>query len=131
MRAGRWLWEQGARAMMDTTDGLARDLARMARASDVRIELERVPVHSDARRLARRDAGKALDRALFDGEDYELICTLPRARAAEILARAPRICPQLALIGRVKRGSGVYAPAAQGAPELRKLDPRRGWSHGS
>jgi thiamine-monophosphate kinase len=103
----------------------------MAAASGVRIELEHVPAHADARRLAARGGGDALDHALFDGEDYELIATLPRARAGELLARARRVCPQLALIGRVTRGSGVYAPASEGARELRKLDPKRGWSHGS
>ena len=131
VRAGRWLWEHGARAMMDTSDGLARDLARMAHASGVRIELEDVPVHADARRLAKRDAGDALEHALFDGEDYELIATLPRARLPELLARAPRVCPQLALLGRVKRGSGVYVRASGNAQELRKLDPQRGWCHGT
>ena len=40
VEAGRHLASVGARAMMDTSDGLALDLERMARASGVRIDLE-------------------------------------------------------------------------------------------
>ena len=39
--------------MMDVSDGLAWDLFRLARASQRRIDLECIPVHRDARRLAR------------------------------------------------------------------------------
>jgi thiamine-monophosphate kinase len=64
------------RAMMDVSDGLLLDLWRLLRMSGVgaRIFADRVPVH--------RDAGRgpgALDRALSDGEDFELLFTMPPA----------------------------------------------------
>lgn len=57
-------------AMIDLSDGLGIDAARIARASNLRIELDAtaIPIHPDA---------KDLDAALSDGEDYELLFTAP------------------------------------------------------
>jgi thiamine-monophosphate kinase len=69
----------GATAMLDVSDGLARDVRRLARASGVGISLELVPVED----------GATLDEALGGGEDYELVFTHPDADAAvEAFARA-------------------------------------------
>lgn len=61
-------------AMMDVSDGLSRDLPRLCLASGVgaRLDAARIPVHEDARRAAdgRRSA---LEHALDDGEDFELL----------------------------------------------------------
>lgn len=61
-------------AMMDVSDGLSRDLPRLCAASGVgaRVFARDVPIHSDARRSV--DATRsALERALDDGEDFELL----------------------------------------------------------
>lgn len=128
---GRWLARRGARAMMDVSDGLGIDLARLARASGVRIDLDRVPVHPDARRAARRDGRSALEHALADGEDHELVATLAPAALERALREAPRRCPGLAVIGRVRAGAGLRVPTSEetGAAR-RRWDPRRGWVHG-
>jgi thiamine-monophosphate kinase len=56
----------GARAMIDVSDGLALDLHRLADASGVGFSLEDVPVA----------AGATFEEALGGGEDYELLLAI-------------------------------------------------------
>lgn len=106
---------KGVRAMMDISDGLAIDAARLARASDVAIELVQVPVHADVRAGV---TSARLRAALFDGEDHELLLGLPRASALE-WARELDLIP----VGRVtdQRATGLWLARemiAGHAPEL-------------
>lgn len=57
-----------ATACMDLSDGLALDLHRMCLASGTAAELDGVLPSAP---------GARLEHALFGGEDYELLCTLP------------------------------------------------------
>lgn len=128
---GRFLAACGARAMMDVSDGLARDLARLAASAGVRIDLERVPVHRDARRAARASGRPAREHALFDGEDHELVATLPPAAAERALRLAARRGIALSAIGRVRPGRGLWLPLdgrADGA--LAPWDGSGGYVHG-
>jgi thiamine-monophosphate kinase len=61
-------------AMMDLSDGLSRDLPRLCHASGVgaRLSAASVPIHADARALAG-PSRSALEHALDDGEDFELL----------------------------------------------------------
>jgi thiamine-monophosphate kinase len=66
----RWLAEHfRATAMMDLSDGLAKDLPRLAKASGCgfRLEREAIPL----------TAGCTLEQALCDGEDFELLLAAP------------------------------------------------------
>jgi thiamine-monophosphate kinase len=87
VREGRWLAERKlVSAMIDVSDGLASDLRRLCEASGVGAELEatRVPISDEAKRLAGQGAGRsALERALFDGEDFELLVAVPPALLGE------------------------------------------------
>jgi thiamine-monophosphate kinase len=118
---GRWLFEHGARAMMDVSDGLAWDLFRLARASHVAIDLslDGVPVHTDAVRRARTTQRTPLWHALHDGEDHELVATLPSRMLPRLLSSAKRRCPGFAVIGRVRAGAGLF---------LCDASSRRRWS---
>lgn len=126
---GRFLFEHGATALMDVSDGLARDAARLARLSKVRVDLEDVPVHADARRAARRSGRSPLAHALHDGEDHELIATLPPEAWGRIRARAVRRFPGLRVVGRVRAGAGLFVPGDSGG-RLRRWRGRGGYVHG-
>ncbi len=63
-------------AMIDISDGLSRDLRHICEQSGVGalVDASAIPVHEDAIQM-RRDGHSALDHALHDGEDYELLFT--------------------------------------------------------
>lgn len=66
----RWLVERfPLTAMMDLSDGLAKDLPRLARMSGVGYEVDREALP--------REVGVGVEEALGDGEDYELLFTSP------------------------------------------------------
>jgi thiamine-monophosphate kinase len=129
--AARWLLGLGATAMMDVSDGLALDLWRIARASGVAIDIGVVPVHPDARRLAERTGRSALAHALHDGEDHELVATIPRASVQRALRAAPRRCPGFTLLGQVRRGDGLWIPRDEAREERVRFRGEGGWIHGS
>lgn len=77
MDEGSWLLSSGwATAATDISDGLLNDLANIVDSSQVGAELElaRIPVSEDIR--GNDKFGSALDRALYEGEDYELLFTV-------------------------------------------------------
>lgn len=81
--AGLWLAQQaGVGAVMDVSDGLAIDLRTLCVASRVAgavLDAARIPLHRDARRAAAGGSGRtALEHALGDGEDHELLFTVRR-----------------------------------------------------
>jgi len=127
---GRFLFEHGASALMDVSDGLALDLSRLARASRVRIDLERIPIHADAHALARSSGKSAREHALSDGEDHELLATMRSRDWRRCAARAARLFPALTVVGRVSAGSGLWVPGAHPGAQV-PWGGRGGWIHGS
>lgn len=69
LREGRWLLGRGARAGIDISDGLVADVAHLAAASTVRVDL-------DLDRLPRVPGVSAVDAAT-SGEEYEVVVTSP------------------------------------------------------
>lgn len=96
---GMALARVGASAMIDVSDGLFADAARLARASGVTIHLDtsRLPVDPRIER-AGLTRTEAMRMAAGGGEDYELIACVP----ADSIERALDACPcELTVIGRV------------------------------
>ena len=117
------------RAGMDVSDGLSLDLARLAEESGVgaALELDRVPVADDARRLAERadDVSTALDHALSDGEDFELILAVEPDEARRLLAEQPLEVP-LTDIGEFVAEPGLWQIDADGSRTALAV---QGWEH--
>jgi thiamine-monophosphate kinase len=107
-------------AMMDVSDGLLIDAARLGEASNVAamIDLDAVPLSRDALAQGGSDQTARLNAATA-GDDYQLLFT-----SALPLPSLP--CP-VTRIGQMVRGSGIHLHDASGAVPLPE---RLGWLHG-
>jgi thiamine-monophosphate kinase len=110
---GRAARAAGATAMIDVSDGLARDLHRMAIASRVGIDLDALPVAS----------GATPDEALGGGEDYELVIAVPPQQAEPMVQQfvAAGLRPPVA-IGQCTQRIGQLDLDGQPIPPV-------GWQH--
>jgi len=106
-----------ASASMDVSDGLAGDFAKLCRASGVGadIEVARVPLSDAAKAVIASDPA-ALESALTGGDDYEIVCTVPKARCASFNAAAGATNVAVTEIGEVKAGEGARFLAKNGQP---------------
>ncbi len=73
-------------AMIDLSDGLIQDLGHILTSSKkgARLELAKIPISQAARKKSKDNAQKALEYALTDGEDFELLFTLSRNAAKHL-----------------------------------------------
>lgn len=108
---GRWLCENGwATAMIDVSDGLATDLRHIVARSQVGAELmlDALPIADAARNL--NDGRTPAHHALTDGEDFELLFTVPPAKADALPAAwAQTFRTPCARIGRITAETGAIA----------------------
>jgi len=104
-------------AAMDVSDGLAGDLAKLCRASNVAAEIEvaRVPLSDTAKVVVSADAAM-LETALTGGDDYEILCTVTPAKAESFRAAAKTANVAVSEIGTIKAGEGARFLAADGKP---------------
>ena len=124
VREGRLLAERyRPHAMIDLSDGLATDLRHICAESTLGADLDAaaIPIHDDV----PGPPAARLRAALTDGEDYELLFTLPSDRA-EALLTAQDLGVAVARIGTMREGEGITFVHADGRREPLTV---KGWEH--
>lgn len=114
-----------ATSAVDLSDGLLQDLAHLASASQVGLELALmdIPVVDGFAELCARLGLHPDEIALTGGEDYELAFTAPRALRDQLGAQLP----QVRRIGEVVAPLGVRVLGAQG--QLLERESPAGFRH--
>ena len=104
-----------ATASMDISDGLVGDFAKLCRASAVAadIQVPRIPLSDAAKAVVAADPA-AMESALTGGDDYEIVCTVPQAKADGFRAAAKAANVPITEIGEIKPGEGTRFLAADG-----------------
>lgn len=119
----------GARAAMDVSDGLSLDLSRMCAESQCGavVRLDEIPIAAAAHRLAEQEpaGGTALEHALSDGEDFELILALSRMDAERAVREQP-VAARVTIIGEFIAERGLWSVDSNG--KRTALAPR-GYEH--
>jgi thiamine-monophosphate kinase len=113
-------------AMIDVSDGLAKDLHHICEESRCGAVLyaEAIPITDAARDLAARDGRSPLDHTLADGEDFELVFTTSRVDGERLLKEQPVPGITVARIGEIV-AEGYWL---QRAGSKEPLEPR-GYEH--
>ena len=115
IQAGVAAANAGATSMLDLSDGLARDAARIAKASSVTIQID--PMHLQGFEAVLEESARAIeanpsDWVIGGGEDHSLLATFPAG------ATMPRAFKPIGVV--LPQGP---APVMLGAQPL----PERGW----
>jgi thiamine-monophosphate kinase len=124
---GRWLAENfNLGAMIDLSDGLAGDLRHILNASKAGAELllTALPVSRAARIAAKAGSGakSPIAAALGDGEDFELLFTVPGSQAVPLLDAWKQRFPKLRLtcVGKITKSPGIVLRDKTGARPLKE-----------
>ena len=123
--------EYQIKAAIDISDGLTLDLHRLASENGLRaiLDLQAIPISDAAFTLAAKPGAglTALDHALQDGEDFELLLVVDVTEATRIVSNQ-QLGVQITAIGTLSEGSGVWSRDSAGL--LHPLDPA-GYIHGT
>ncbi len=104
-----------ATAAMDISDGFVGDFAKLCRVSGVSagIDVARIPMSDAAKAVIAGDPG-VLETAITGGDDYEVVCTVPAAKADSFRTAAKAAQVAVSEVGEVRAGKDVRFLAADG-----------------
>jgi thiamine-monophosphate kinase len=116
-----------ARASMDISDGLMKDLGRMCRASGVGASVDDTALPLSRVFIAVRDGEPGAARAsLFAGDDYEILTAIPHDRVAHFTADARLAGIDVTEIGMFTTGNAVRLKGRDGSDVDAGMP---GWDH--
>jgi thiamine-monophosphate kinase len=126
--AGRALSGAGIHAMIDVSDGVASDAARIGERSEAMLELQLpdLPLEEGVAEVAREHGLDPLELAATGGEDYELLLTAPREARADVERAAAAAQTTVTWIGSVVDAGEEPVRLLDAAGRASRL---RGWDH--
>ncbi|MCU0719160.1 MAG: thiamine-phosphate kinase [Pirellula sp.] len=114
-------------AATDISDGLGVDLLNITAASrcGAELDLDSIPISESARTLSESSGKEPVMHAIGDGEDFELLFTVPQDKIALVPSDIDGI--SLTRIGKIVSRTGLWAKDKRGVRQL----PPNGYVHGS
>lgn len=111
---------------MDSSDGLADAVYQISTTSGTGaiIEAEKIPILPAL--LDWVPPAKALEWALYGGEDFELVLCLPPATARALVET---LGPMSAIIGTITKETGVCLVHSAGVNHIESLTGQKGFEH--
>ncbi len=105
-------------AMEDVSDGVASEVRNICNASRCGAEIfhEKIPVHKEAEEACKAMNFDARDFALFGGEDYALVATVPEENLDKVNGT---------VVGKIVEGSDVVLEKNSVKEKLERF----GWDH--
>jgi thiamine-monophosphate kinase len=110
---------------VDSSDGLAISLHAISEMSDVGIRLTELPYAEGLVEFASLNSYSPKDLALYGGEEYEIVGTVPKGRIQEAKSKARSAGCELRVIGETVSKAEVRGVAF---PDGRRVR-RDGWVH--
>lgn len=113
-------------ASIDSSDGLALSLHEIAGRSNVGIEINSLPITSEAATLAEEAGLDPFELVFYGGEEYILVVTIKKEKLNEAINKIEKIGGKLIIIGKTTRDYGkiVYR---EGRKE--RIIEKKGWQH--
>ena len=110
---------------MDSSDGLSTTLNEMARQSQCKFLINRIPTTVDLEKFSKINEIDA-DRLVFHGgEEYEFVFTVEKKHKTAIQKNALLTRTPVFEIGHVLKGTGVFVKSGSSVESL----PDLGWHH--
>lgn len=108
-------------ASIDSSDGLAISLYQIAEASNVSIELGKIPIAKGLGKFAKANNLSPEELALYGGEEYEMVFCVSKTNSRRVEHECVRRGIEITRIGIVGKGNSVFLKG-------KRLE-KRGWVH--